>query len=87
MLFRWILFSILFPFILLWFKTTYDMTMRKNSNHRNIIKNMILLRKDNTIIASLKYLKKPTEKIISPLILKVGSMQMRVFFSRNGSNF
>ena len=33
---------------------------------------MILLRKYNKQIESLKYLKKPTNKIIPPLILKVG---------------
>ena len=45
------------------------MTMREDSNHREIIKNMVLLRKHNTITASLKYLKKPTK-------------QMQMFFSR-----
>ena len=58
------------------------MTIRKNPNHREIIKNMVLLRKHNTIIASLKYFKKPTDKINPPLILKVGSMQTRIFVSR-----
>ena len=38
------------------------MTLRKSPNQREIIKNMILLRKYNTKIASLKYLKKPTNK-------------------------
>ena len=58
------------------------MTMRKNPNQKEFIKNLILLRKHNTKIASLKYLKKPTNKIIPPLILKVGSMQMQIFVSR-----
>ena len=31
--------------------------MRKNPNHREIIENMVLLRKHNEIIPSLKYLK------------------------------
>ena len=38
------------------------MTLRKNPNQREIIKKMILLRKHNTKIASLKHLKKPTNK-------------------------
>ena len=58
------------------------MTMRKNPNQKEFIKNMILLRKYNTKIASLKYLKKPTNKIIPPLILTVGSMQIQIFVSR-----
>ena len=58
------------------------MTMRKNQNQREIIKNMILLRKYNTKIASLKYLKRPISKIIPPLTLKVGSMQIQIFLSR-----
>ena len=57
------------------------MTMR-NPNQREIIEKMILLRKYNTKIASLKYLKTPTNKIIHPLILKVGSMQIQIFVSR-----
>ena len=56
--------------------------MRKNPNQKEFIKNLILLRKHNTKIASLKYLKKPTNKIIPRLILKVGSMQMQIFVSR-----
>ena len=52
--------------------------MRKNPNHREIIKNMVFLRKHSTVIAYLKCFKKPTYKIISPLILKVGSKQMRI---------
>ena len=58
------------------------MTMRKNLNQREIMKNMVLLGKQNTKIASLKYLKKPTNKIIPLLILKVGSMQIQIFVSR-----
>ena len=58
------------------------MTMRKNPNQKEFIKNMILLRKYNTKIASLKYLKKPTNKIIPPPILAVGSMQIQIFVSR-----
>ena len=58
------------------------MTMRKNPNHTEIIKNMESLRKHNTIIASLKYHKKPTNKLIPSLILKVGSMKMQIFVSR-----
>ena len=56
--------------------------MRKNPNHREIIENMVLLRKHDTITASLKYLKKPTNKIIPLLILQVGSVQMLMFVSR-----
>ena len=56
--------------------------MRKNPNQREIMKNMVLLRKHNTKIASLKYLKKPTNKIIPLLMLKVGSMQIQIFVSR-----
>ena len=55
------------------------MTMRKNPNQREIIDNMILLRKCNIKIASLKYL---TNKIIPLLILKVGSMKIQIFVSR-----
>ena len=55
--------------------------MRKNPNQREIIKNMILLRKYNTKIASLKHLKKQTNKIIPLLILKVGLMQTQIFVS------
>ena len=40
------------------------MTMRKDLNQREIMKNMVLLGKHNTKIASLKYLNKPTNKII-----------------------
>ena len=58
------------------------MTMRKNPNQKEFIKNMILLRKYNTKIASLKYLKKPTNKIIPPPILAAGSMQIQIFVSR-----
>ena len=58
------------------------MTMKKNQNQREIIKNMILLRKYYTKLASLKYLKKPTNKIIPLLILKVGSMKIQIFVSR-----
>ena len=54
------------------------MKKRKNPNHREIIKNMVLSRKHNAIIALLKYLKKMTNKIIPLLILKVGSMQMQI---------
>ena len=63
--------------------------MRKNLNHREIIKNMVLLRKHNTITASLKYLKKPTNEIIHPLKLKVGSMQMQMSVGSlaHGNNF
>ena len=43
---------------------------------------MVFLRKHSTIIAYLKCFKKPTDKIISPLILEVGSMQMRIPISR-----
>ena len=56
--------------------------MRKNPNHREIIKNIVLLRKHSKIIAYLKCLKKPTDKIIPPLILKTGSMQSQVPVSR-----
>ena len=58
------------------------MTMRKNLNQREIMKNMVLLGKQNTKIASLKYLKKPTNKIIPLLILKARSMQIQIFVSR-----
>ena len=37
---------------------------------------IIKIRKHNTIIASLKYLQKPADKIIPPFVLKVGSLQM-----------
>ena len=43
---------------------------------------MLLLRKHNTITAPLKYPKKPTEEIITLLILIVGLMQMQIFNSR-----
>ena len=58
------------------------MSMRKNPNQKEFIKNLTLLRKHNTKIASLKHLKNPKNKIIPPLILKVGSMQMQIFVSR-----
>ena len=58
------------------------MAIRKNPNQREIIKDMILLRKCNTKIASLKYLKKPTNKIIPLLILKVGTMKIQIFVSQ-----
>ena len=45
------------------------MTMRKNPYQTEII-------------APLKYLKKPTKKIIPPLLLKVGSMQIQIFVSQ-----
>ena len=56
--------------------------MRKNQNQREIIKNMILLRKYNTKLASLKYLEKPTNKTIPLLILKVGSLKIQIFVCR-----
>ena len=56
--------------------------MRKNQNQREIIKSMILLRKYNTKLASLKYLKKPTNKTIPLFILKVGSMKIQIFVCR-----
>ena len=65
--------------------------MRKNPNHKEVNKNMVLLRKHNTVITSLKTFKKPTKKqnnifcthvIIPLLILKVGLMQMRKFVSQ-----
>ena len=55
--------------------------MWENPNHREIIKNLVLLRKHNTIIASLKYLTKPANKII-PQLIKLGSMQMQIFVGR-----
>ena len=58
------------------------MTMRKNPNHREVIKNMVLLRKHNARIVSLKYLNKPTNKIIPPLKFKVQPMQIKMFVSR-----
>ena len=56
------------------------MTMRKKRNNREIIKNMVLLRKHNTIKASLKYLEKPSDKTIPLLILIIGSLQKEMFF-------
>ena len=65
--------------------------MRKKRNNREIIKNMVLLRKHNAIKASLKYLEKPSNKIIPLLILKIGSVQKQMFFSvgslTDGNNF
>ena len=58
------------------------MTMRKNPNLIEIMENMVLLRKHNGEIASLKYLKKLTNKIIPLLILKVALMQIQIFVSR-----
>ena len=58
------------------------MTMRKNPNLIEIMENMVLLRKHNGKIASLKYLKKLTNKIIPLLILKVALMQIQIFVSR-----
>ena len=58
------------------------MTMRKNPNLTEIMENMVLLREHNGKIASLKYLKKLTNKIIPLLILKVALMQIQIFLSR-----
>ena len=58
------------------------MTMRKNRNQREFMKIMVLFGTQNTKIASLKYLKKPTNKMIPLLILKVVSMQIQIFVSR-----
>ena len=64
--------------------------MRKNTNHKEIVKNVVLSRKHITIIASIKTFNKPTDnqnnfctnRIIPPFILKAGSMQMRKFATR-----
>ena len=56
--------------------------MRKNPNLIEIMENMVLLREHNGKIASLKYLKKLTNKIIPLLILKVALMQIQIFLSR-----
>ena len=56
------------------------MTMSYNPNEREIIRNMILLRKCNIKMMPLKYLKKPTNKI-HLLIIKVESIQIEIFVS------
>ena len=52
------------------------MAIRKNPNHKEIIKNIVLLRNYNTIIASLKYLKKLTNKMI-PLLIPIRHLNVR----------